>query len=79
MLHLIWVPRGSMCMLRTCEKLHGGLGWPKCVGMLDWFKWVGMLGWLELPFPTTWTCLFKVTTGVLTKTLSQIKLTNIFI
>ena len=26
MLHLIWVLRGSMCMLRTCEKLHCGVG-----------------------------------------------------
>ena len=25
-LHLIWVLRGSMCMLRNCEKLHGGVG-----------------------------------------------------
>ena len=26
MLCLIWVLRGSMSMLRTCEKLHGGVG-----------------------------------------------------
>ena len=48
MLHLIWVLRGSMCMFRTCQKLHGELGCPNCVGMLGWFKCVGMLGWLEL-------------------------------
>ena len=52
MLHLIWVLRGSMHMLRTCEDMHGRVGWPKCVGRLGWFKWLGMLGWLELPCPT---------------------------
>ena len=36
MLCLIWVLRGSMSMLRTCEKLCGVLGWPKCVGELGW-------------------------------------------
>ena len=71
MLHLIWIQRGSMCMFRTCEKLHGGVGWPNCVGMLGWFKCVGMLGWLELAFPTAETCLFKVRPGVLSKTLSH--------
>ena len=58
-------------MLRTCEDMHGRLGWPKCVGMLGWFKWLGMLGWLELACPTTWACLFKLRPGVLSKTLSH--------
>ena len=49
----------------------GELGWPNCVGMLGWFKCVGMLCWLELVFPTTGTCLFKVRPGVLSKTLSH--------
>ena len=49
----------------------GELGWPHCVGMLGWFKCIGMLGWQELAFPTTGTCLFKVRSGVLSKTLSH--------
>ena len=28
---LIWILRGSMSFLRTCENLCGELGWPKCV------------------------------------------------
>ena len=68
MLHLIWVLRGSMCMLRNCM---GELGWPNCLGMLGWFKYVEMLDWLELAFPTAGTCLFKVRPGVLSKTLSH--------
>ena len=64
MLYLIWVLRGSMCMVRTCEKLHRELGWPKCLQMLGWFKWVVMLGWLELACPTAWPSLFKVRPGV---------------
>ena len=39
--------------------------------MLGWLKWLGMLGWLELAFPTTEECLFKVRPGVLSKTLSH--------
>ena len=59
-------------MFRTCQTLHGGLGWPNyCVEMFGWFKCVGMLGWLALAFPTTGTCLFKVRLGVLSKTLSH--------
>ena len=49
----------------------GDVGLANCVGMLSWFKCVGMLGWLELAFPTTGTCLFKVRPGVLSKTLSH--------
>ena len=32
MLHLIWVLRGSMCMLQICEKLHGGVGLAELYG-----------------------------------------------
>ena len=32
MLHLIWVLRVSMCMLRTCEKLHGSVGLTELYG-----------------------------------------------
>ena len=52
-----------MNMLRICGKLHGELGWPKCVGML---------GWLELVCPTAYACLFKLKPGVISKTLSHI-------
>ena len=71
MLCLIWVLRGSMCMLRTCEDIHGGVGLFECVGMLGWFKWLGMLGWLELASLTAVVCLFKVRSGVLSRTLSH--------
>ena len=50
----------------------GDLGWPKSVGMLGWFKRVGISGLLELTCPTACTCLFKVKSGVLSKTLSHI-------
>ena len=60
-----------MHMLRTCEKLHWGLGWPNCVGMSGWFKCVGMIGWLELALPTNGTRLFNVRPRVLSKTLSH--------
>ena len=69
MLCLLWVLRGSMSMLRTCEKLHGSVGLDELYGMLGWFKWVGVLGWLELACPTACICLFKVRLGVLSKTL----------
>ena len=37
----------SLSMLhRTCEKLHGGLGWFSIMGVLDCFNGVGVLGWL---------------------------------
>ena len=71
MLHLIWVLRGSICMLRTWKICMGKLGQPKCVGMLGWFKWLGMLGWLELASPTIRACLFEVRPGVLSKALSH--------
>ena len=71
MLHLIWVLRGSISILRTCKNCTGKLGWPKCVGKLGWFKWVGILGWLELTCPTACTCLFKLRPGVLCKILSH--------
>ena len=61
---LILALRGSMSMLRTHENMHGGVGWPKCVGILGWSKWGRMLGWLELA------CIFKVRPGVLSETLS---------
>ena len=59
MLRLIWVLRGSISMLRTCENCMGVLAWLNCVGMLGWPKWEGVLCWLDLACPTTWTCLFN--------------------
>ena len=59
MLHLIWVLRGYMFMLRTCEDMPEELGWPKCMGMLGWFKWLGMLSWLVLTCPITGACLLR--------------------
>ena len=32
MLHIIWILRGSMCMLRTCEDMHGGVVLAKVCG-----------------------------------------------
>ena len=62
MLCLLWVLRGSMSMLRTCEN---------CMGVLHWLNCMGMLAWLELACPTACTCLFKVRLGVLSNTLSH--------
>ena len=45
-----------MSILRTCEKLCGGLGQSRCVGKLFWIKW----GKLELACPTACACLFEV-------------------
>ena len=45
----------------------GELGWPKCGGKLGWAKW----GMLELACLMACTCHFKVTPGVLSKTLSH--------
>ena len=59
-------------MLKACEKLHGGVGWPKCVGRSGLFNWVGVLCWLESACPTACACLFKVRSGVLSQTLSYI-------
>ena len=49
----------------------GMLGWPTVCADVALFKWLRMLGWLELAFPTTWACLFKVRPGVLSKSLSH--------
>ena len=56
MLCLIYVPRGSMHMLRpgctlsmlhrTCENCIGVLGWLNGMGVLGWFNGVGELGWV---------------------------------
>ena len=62
-----------MCMLRTCENIHGGVGWPKCVGMLDWCKCMGMLGWVGISMSNCTGMPFKVRPGVLSKTLSHIR------
>ena len=57
MLCFLWVLRGSMCMPRTCEKLHGGVKLAELYGVVRLFKWLGMLGWLELACPTACACL----------------------
>ena len=56
MLHLIYILRGSISMLRqgcslsmlhrTCKKLHGALGWLNGMGVLGWFNGVGELVWV---------------------------------
>ena len=70
---LIYVLRGSMCMLRqgcylsmlhsTCEKLHRVLGW---------FNGMGVLGWVDGACSKAWTCLSILSHGVLSRTLSHI-------
>ena len=60
MLHFIWFYKVLCACSEPVKNCMGELGWPNCVGMLGWFKCVGMLGWLELVFPATGTCLFKV-------------------
>ena len=51
-------------MLRTCEKVCGGVRLA-CLGMLGWVN----MGQLELTCPTACACLFKVRPGVFSKTL----------
>ena len=54
-------------MLRTWEKLYGGMGWPKCVGMLGWFKWMRMLKLVRNSMPNSLCMPFKVRPGVLVR------------
>ena len=54
----------SLSMLhRTCEKLHGVLGWLNVMGVLGWFNVMGELCWVFSACPIACTCLFILRPG----------------
>ena len=49
-------------MLRTCGKLHGGIGLAELYGDVKLFKWVGMLGLVGISMPNSLHMPFKIKT-----------------